>query len=71
MKTSCLRANLCGRCTPLPAAVPPLGLASIRTQRTHGTMVADHQHLMRALAHDRGHLRHSYKGVEAVGVVFG
>ena len=38
-------------------------------QRTHGTMAASHQDLARALAHDKGNLSTSLKGLAAKGLV--
>jgi DNA-binding MarR family transcriptional regulator len=38
-------------------------------QRTHGTMRASHQDLARALAHDKGNLSTSLKGLAAKGLV--
>jgi DNA-binding MarR family transcriptional regulator len=38
-------------------------------QRTRGTMSASHQDLVHALAHDKGNLSTSLKGLEAKGLV--
>jgi DNA-binding MarR family transcriptional regulator len=38
-------------------------------QRTRGTMSASHQELVRALAHDKGNVSTSLKGLEAKGLV--
>jgi DNA-binding MarR family transcriptional regulator len=38
-------------------------------QRTRGTMAASHQDLVRALAHDKGNVSTSLKGLEAKGLV--
>ena len=38
-------------------------------QRTRGTMRAGHEDLVHALAHDKGNLSHSLKGLEAKGLV--
>jgi DNA-binding MarR family transcriptional regulator len=38
-------------------------------QRTRGTMRASHEDLGHALAHDKGNLSHSLKGLEAKGLV--
>jgi hypothetical protein len=38
-------------------------------QRTHGTMTASHQDLVRALAHDKGNLITSLQGLERKGFV--
>jgi DNA-binding MarR family transcriptional regulator len=38
-------------------------------QRTRGTMAASHEDLVQALAHDKGNLSHSLKGLEAKGLV--
>jgi DNA-binding MarR family transcriptional regulator len=38
-------------------------------QRTRGTMAASHQDLVRALAHDKGNLSTSLKGLERKGLV--
>jgi DNA-binding MarR family transcriptional regulator len=38
-------------------------------QRTRGTMRASHEDLVHALAHDKGNLSHSLKGLEAKGLV--
>ena len=38
-------------------------------QRTRGTMAASHQELVQALAHDKGHLSTSLKGLERKGLV--
>jgi DNA-binding MarR family transcriptional regulator len=38
-------------------------------QRTRGTMAASHVDLVRALAHDKGNLSTSLKGLEAKGLV--
>jgi DNA-binding MarR family transcriptional regulator len=37
--------------------------------RTRGTMAASHQDLVRALAHDKGNLSTSLRGLEAKGLV--
>jgi DNA-binding MarR family transcriptional regulator len=38
-------------------------------QRTRGTMAADHRDLVRALAHDKGNLSTSLKGLEQKGLI--
>jgi DNA-binding MarR family transcriptional regulator len=38
-------------------------------QRTRGTMSASHEDLVHALAHDKGNLSHSLKGLEAKGLI--
>jgi len=38
-------------------------------QRLRGTMAASHEDLVRALAHDKGNLSTSLKGLEAKGLV--
>jgi DNA-binding MarR family transcriptional regulator len=38
-------------------------------QRTHGTMAASHQDLVRALAHDKGNLSTSLQGLARKGLV--
>jgi DNA-binding MarR family transcriptional regulator len=38
-------------------------------QRTHGTMSASHEALVRALAHDKGNLSHSLSNLEAKGLI--
>jgi DNA-binding MarR family transcriptional regulator len=38
-------------------------------QRTRGTMAASHMDLVQALAHDKGNLSTSLKGLEAKGLV--
>jgi DNA-binding MarR family transcriptional regulator len=38
-------------------------------RRTRGTMAASHQDLVHALAHDKGNLSTSLKGLEAKGLV--
>ena len=38
-------------------------------QRTRGTMAASHQDLVRALAHDKGNVSTSLKGLAAKGLV--
>jgi len=38
-------------------------------QRTRGTMAASHQELVQALAHDKGNLSTSLKGLEIKGLV--
>jgi DNA-binding MarR family transcriptional regulator len=38
-------------------------------QRTRGTMAASHQDLVQALAHDKGNVSTSLKGLEAKGLV--
>jgi DNA-binding MarR family transcriptional regulator len=38
-------------------------------QRTRGTMAASHQDLVQALAHDKGNLNTSLKGLERKGLV--
>jgi DNA-binding MarR family transcriptional regulator len=38
-------------------------------QRLRGTMAASHQDLIRALAHDKGHVSTSLKGLEAKGLI--
>jgi DNA-binding MarR family transcriptional regulator len=38
-------------------------------QRTRGAMRASHEDLVHALAHDKGNLSHSLKGLEAKGLV--
>jgi DNA-binding MarR family transcriptional regulator len=41
----------------------------VEDQRLRGTMAADHRDLVRALAHDKGNLSTSLKGLEAKGLV--
>jgi DNA-binding MarR family transcriptional regulator len=38
-------------------------------QRLRGTMAASHQDLIRALAHDKGNVSTSLKGLEAKGLI--
>ena len=38
-------------------------------QRTRGTMAASHQELVQALAHDKGNLSTSLKGLERKGLI--
>ncbi|MGH8066994.1 MAG: MarR family transcriptional regulator [Candidatus Entotheonellia bacterium] len=46
-----------------------LAWLSAEEQRTRGTMAASHQDLTRALAHDKGNLSTSLKGLERKGLI--